>query len=56
MLLSLLEVLVDPTVLFCVSCILTPLVVVREELTSDDVVAYFSEPSMAAALLLLPFT
>lgn len=49
-----LEVLVDPMVIFCVSCILTPLWVARDHLTTQDVVEYFTEWSMATALLLIP--
>ncbi|EPY35273.1 hypothetical protein AGDE_07501, partial [Angomonas deanei] len=49
-----LEVLVDPMVLFCVSCVLTPLAVEWKTLTTDDVIAYFSEPSMFFSLAALP--
>lgn len=49
-----LEVLVDPMVLFCVSCILTPLWVARDHLTAQEVIEYFTEWSMASALLLVP--
>ncbi|KPA77810.1 hypothetical protein ABB37_06630 [Leptomonas pyrrhocoris] len=49
-----LEILVDPMVIFCVSCILTPLVMVRDTLTPEMVTAYFSEPSMAASLAAVP--
>lgn len=49
-----LEVFIDPTVLFCVSCIVTPLVVIRETLKQDDVIRYFTEPSMCGALLAIP--
>jgi hypothetical protein len=49
-----LEVFVDPMVVFCVSCILTPLVVARDTLTAEMVKAYFMEPSMAACLTAVP--
>ncbi|EPY23458.1 cholestenol delta-isomerase [Strigomonas culicis] len=51
-----LEVFVDPMVLFCASCILTPLWVARAHLTTADVIEYFTEWSMAGALLLLPLS
>ncbi|KPI89315.1 hypothetical protein ABL78_1544 [Leptomonas seymouri] len=49
-----LEVLVDPMVVFCVSCILTPLAMVRDTLTPEMVKEYFSELSMAVSLAAVP--
>lgn len=49
-----LEILVDPMVLFCVSCILTPLVIARDTLTREMVIDYFTEPSMAVSLIAVP--
>lgn len=54
LILSLLEAAVDPMFLFCLGCVLTPLVVARETLTRADVVAYFTEPSMLLSLLAVP--
>ncbi|CAC9474461.1 3-Beta-hydroxysteroid-delta(8) delta(7)-isomerase [Leishmania donovani] len=49
-----LEVFVDPFVLFCTLCILTPLFVARDALTTEMVQAYFREPSTACALAAVP--
>lgn len=49
-----LEVFVDPTVIFCVVCVLTPLIVARDTLTEVDVKEYFTEPVMLCCLLGVP--
>lgn len=50
----LLEIFVDPTVVFCVSCLLTPLYLKRDKLTRQIAVDYFTEPSLATCLAAVP--
>lgn len=41
-----LEVLIDPFVLFCVGCIVTPVAIQLDTLTTSDIQDYFCHPSM----------
>lgn len=51
----LLEVLIDPFVLFCVGCIVTPVAIQLDTITQPELLAFFGHPAMVgcAALLLL---
>jgi hypothetical protein len=51
-----LEVVSDPFVVFCVTCILTPVTLASGELTRQQIVDYFLEPSMIFSLTLLLLT
>lgn len=49
----LLEVLIDPFVLFCVGCIVTPVAIQLDTLTQTEITAFFTHPAMLACAVLL---
>jgi hypothetical protein len=48
-----LEVLVDPFVLFCVACIVTPVAIQLDTITQPEVMEFFTHPAMIACAALL---
>lgn len=50
------EVIIDPFVLFCVGCVVTPVAIQLDTITTDEIVTYFTHPAMLCCLALLVIT